>query len=71
MSKQLTRREFIKGTAAGALGVAALGLTGIVPAFADEAFASAYDLALSAGSGFAGSQYRPDGADAKGGGDGE
>ena len=29
MSKKLTRREFIKGTAAGALGVAALGLTGI------------------------------------------
>ena len=42
-----------------------------VPAGPDEAFAAAYDLALSAGSGYAGSRYRAGGADAKGGGDGE
>ncbi len=38
MSKKLTRREFIKGTAAGALGVAALGLTGIPTAKAEGAY---------------------------------
>ena len=42
-----------------------------VPDGSDEAFAAAYDLALSAGSGYAGSLYRAGGADAKGGGDGE
>lgn len=29
MSKQLTRRDFLKGTAAGAIGLAALGVAGI------------------------------------------
>lgn len=38
MSKQLTRRDFLKGTAAGALGFAALGLTGVTAAKADSIY---------------------------------
>ena len=44
------------------------------PDAADEAYAAAFDLTRSNGSGYAGSQYRADtpaDADAKGGGDGE
>ena len=36
MSKEISRRDFLKGAAAGALGLAATGLTGTV-AFADDA----------------------------------
>ncbi|MCR5089825.1 MAG: FAD-binding protein [Oscillospiraceae bacterium] len=35
MSKQLTRRDFLKGTAAGALGLAALGVAGVPAAKAE------------------------------------
>ena len=38
MSKQLTRRDFLKGTAAGAIGLAALGVAGIPAAKAEGTY---------------------------------
>ena len=38
MSKQITRRDFLKGTAAGALGLAALGVAGIPSAKAEGTY---------------------------------
>ncbi|MDO4546478.1 MAG: FAD-dependent oxidoreductase [Clostridia bacterium] len=36
MKKEISRRNFIKGMAAGALGASVVGVTGVIPALADE-----------------------------------